>query len=187
MTLSLDGYFEGPNHDISWHKVDDEFNRFIIDSWLSELDLFIWGRRTYQLMEEFWPNAETDPKTSTENVQVARMMNNTRKIVVSKTLEKAESHGNWKNVELVHEFDPESIRKLKAQGGKGIWVGGSELATSFASEGLIDEFRFMINPVIIGKGTSLLAGIGEKLELELIKSKQFKSGNVMLYYRPSKA
>ena len=91
---------------------------------LGEPNFFIlhMGRRTYQLIEEFWPNAETDPKTSAENVQVAKMMNATKKIVASRTPEKAEPQGNWKNVELVHELYPESIRNLKEQDDKGIWV-----------------------------------------------------------------
>ncbi len=186
MTLSLDGYFEGPNHDISWHKVDGEFNKFIVDSWLNELDLFIWGRRTYQLMEAFWPEAESNPKYQ-DDIHVARLMNATPKIVFSKTLDKVEEHGNWKNVRLVKEFNAEEIRTLKEQPGKGIGVGGSNLSLSFIKEGLIDEFRFMINPVIIGKGTPILDGLDRKLNLELIKTKQFKSGNVILYYKPSKA
>ncbi|MDE1865186.1 MAG: dihydrofolate reductase family protein [Candidatus Micrarchaeota archaeon] len=183
MTLSLDGYFEGPNHDISWHKVDGEFNKFIVDSWLKELDLFIWGRRTYQLMESFWPGAESDPRYQ-DDIHVARLMNATPKIVFSKTLNKVEEHGNWKNVKLVNEFSAEEMRRLKGQPGKGIWVGGSNLSLSFIKEGLIDEFRFMISPVVIGGGTPIFAGLGQKLNLELVKTKQFKSGNVLLYYKP---
>lgn len=66
MSLSIDGYFEGPNHDISWHSVDDEFNRFAIEQ-LKETDLFLWGRRVYQLMEAYWPKAADDPATSKDN------------------------------------------------------------------------------------------------------------------------
>ena len=83
MMLSLDGYFEGPNHDLSWHNVDKEFNRFVIQQ-MKNVDLIIFGRRTYQTMESFWPQAQDDPKMSKENLIVARLMNNMNKIVISR-------------------------------------------------------------------------------------------------------
>ena len=122
MTLSIDGYFEGPNHDLSWHNVDDEFNKFAIEQ-LKEADLILFGRRTYQLMEAFWPKAAKDPTMSKENLEIANLMNNANKIVFSRTLDKVEEKENWRNVKLVHEFDSEEIRRLKEQPGKGIWVG----------------------------------------------------------------
>lgn len=186
ITVSLDGYFEGPNHDLSWHNVDEEFNKFIVDSWLNELDLFMWGRRTYQLMESFWPKAANDSRMSRENLEVARLMNTTPKIVFSRTLKEVKESDNWKNITLAKKFDPEEIRRMKAQSGKGIWVGGSELAVSFIKEGLVDEFRIMVMPVVIGKGTTLFKGIENKLKLELIKTRQFKSGNILLHYKPAR-
>lgn len=185
MMLSLDGYFEGPNHDLSWHNVDDEFNKFAIEQ-LKGADLFLYGRRIYQLMERYWPNAEKDPNMSKENIEVAHLMNNMPKIVFSRTLAKVEEKENWKNVRLVNEFNADEIKKLKKMPGKSIWVGGSELAVSFVKAGLIDEFRFMINPVTIGKGTKIFDGLNKKLDLELVKTKKFKSGNVLLYYKPAK-
>jgi dihydrofolate reductase len=185
MLLSLDGYFEGKNHDISWHNVDDEFNKFVIEQ-LKETDLLLFGRRMYQLMETSWPKAARDPNTSKENLEVANLMNNVNKIVFSRTLDKIDENENWKNVKLVRELDPDKIRRLKEQTGKVIWVGGSELAVSFIKAGLIDEFRFMINPVVIGDGTTIFKGIDSKLNLELIKARTFRSGNVLLYYQPSR-
>ncbi len=184
MMLSIDGYFEGPKHDLSWHNVDDEFNKFALEQ-LREADLFLYGRRMYQLMESFWPNAAKDPKMSRENREIAYLINNTSKVVFSRTLEKVEEKENWKNVKLTHKFDPDEIMRLKKQRGKGIWVGGSEIAVSFAKAGLIDEFRFMINPVTIGQGTPIFKGYNGKLDLELVKTRRFKSGNVLLYYRPA--
>lgn len=184
MMLSIDGYFEGPNHDLSWHNVDDEFNKFAIEQ-LREADIMLFGRRTYQLMESFWPKAANDPKMSKENLEVASLMNNTPKLVFSRTLDGVEEQKNWKNVRLVHDFNPAEIRRMKKQPGKGMWVGGSDLAVSFIKEGLIDEFRFMINPVTIGAGTSIFKGLDSKLNLELIKTRTFKSGNVLLYYQPA--
>jgi dihydrofolate reductase len=185
MMLSLDGYFEGPNHDLSWHNVDNEFNRFVIQQ-MKEVDLIIFGKRTYQTMESFWPQAQDDPKMSKENLIVARLMNNMNKIVISRTLNKIREHKNWKNVKIVHKFDPKEIMRLKKQAGKAIWVGGSNLALSFIRASLIDEFRFTINPVVIGAGTPIFQGLGRQLKLELIKTRKFRSGNVMQYYRPKK-
>jgi dihydrofolate reductase len=183
MVLSIDGYFEGPNHDLSWHKVDDEFNRFAVDM-LRGADLFIYGRRTYEVMEGAWPKMAKDPNLSKENQEIAYRINNTNKIVFSKTLKGVEEKENWKNVRLFNEFKPEAIQDLKRQQGKNIWVGGSELALSFINAGLIDEFWFMVNPVAIGNGTPIFKGLEGKLELQLIRARTFKSGNVLLYYKP---
>lgn len=183
MMLSLDGYFEGPNHDLSWHNVDDEFNRFAVDM-LRGADLFIYGRRMYQVMEEAWPRMAKDPGLSRENKEIAYLINNTPKIVISRTLNNVEEREDWKNIRLSNRFDADEVRRLKEQPGKNIWVGGSELAVAFVKEHLIDEFWFMINPVIIGKGTPILNGLGRKFGLELISSKQFRSGNLLLCYKP---
>lgn len=78
MSISLDGFFEGPNHDLSWINVDDEFDKFAIEM-LKETDLFLWGRRIYQLMEGYWPKAVEDPNTSKDDLEVAGLMNNTYK------------------------------------------------------------------------------------------------------------
>lgn len=184
MMVSLDGYFEGPNHDLSWHNVDEEFNEFAIEQ-LRSADLFIFGRRTYQLMEGFWPKMAVDPSTSEQDLEVARLLNNTKKMVFSRTLDKVVETKLWKNATLEKKLDPQTIRELKKQPGKGIWVGGSDLATSLIREGLIDEFRFMVNPVVVGSGTTLFKGLGKRLNLKLIKSREFKSGNVLLYYKPA--
>jgi len=181
--LSLDGYFEGPNHDISWHNVDDESNRFAIEM-LKKTDLFLWGRRIYQLMEAYWPGAAEDPSTSSANREIARLMNNTDKIVFSKTLERVEATKNWRVTKLVREYDPNEMRRLKAGQGKEINVGGPELAASFLRDGLIDELRFVINPIAIGGGAPIFRGLERGMKLELIETRQFRSGNTLLCYRP---
>lgn len=184
MMISLDGYFEGPDHDLSWHNVDDEFNKFAIEQ-MRETDLILFGRRTYQLMESFWPEAAKDSTISKENIEIADRMNNTNKIVFSRTLDKVEEKENWKNIKLVKELDPDEIRHLKKQPGKNMWVGGSDLALSFIKAGLIDEFRLMVNPVVIREGTPIFKGMDSKLKLELIKTREFRSGNILLCYKPS--
>jgi dihydrofolate reductase len=181
--LSLDGYFEGPNHDLSWHNVDDEFNKFAIEQ-LRETGLILFGRKTYQLMESYWPKAAVDPETSPDDREIAHMMNNAEKIVFSRTLDGVHETENWKNVKLRRKVDPVEIRRLKEMPGKDIWVGTSDLAVSFIKEDLIDEFRFMINPVIAGAGTRIFQGLDRRLNLEMTRARSFKSGNTLLYYVP---
>lgn len=185
MMLSADGFFEGEDHDLTWHNVDAEFNRFAVEQ-LRETDIILFGRRTYQLMEAFWPTMGRDPAASGDNLEIARLINSTHKVVFSRTLEKVEEKENWRNVKLVHELDPEEIRRLKNQAGKNISVGGSDLALSFIRHGLIDEFRFMIAPAAIGHGTKIFEGLGSRLNLELKKTRRFESGNMLLHYVPAK-
>ena len=172
--ITLDGYFEGPGDDISWHNVDEEFNEFAIEQ-LNAADTLLFGRKTYQLMESYWPTSEAiknDPI-------VAGIMNRFDKIVFSKTLEKAD----WNNTKLIRENPVEQVRKLRSEQGKDVFIFGSaDLCTTFIQHNLIDEFRIMINPVILGKGNSLFKNIEQKIELKLLKTKVFGNGNVLLYY-----
>src|SRR6266700_5472031 len=137
VTLSLDGYFEGPNHDLSWHNVDDEFNKYAIEQ-LRDTGLILFGRRTYQLMEGFWPKAAVDPGTSLDNREIARLINNTEKIVFSRTLDSVQETENWKNVKLRRKVDPVEMRRLKEMPGKDIWVGTSDLG-SVVHQGRLDR------------------------------------------------
>lgn len=176
--ITLDGFFEGPNQDISWHNVDDEFNEFAIDQ-LKEVGTLLFGRVTYQGMASYWP---TDFAKQDDPV-VARLMNDLPKIVFSTTLNSAE----WNNSRLVKENAAEEVSKLKGQPGKDIAIfGSSDLATSLAEAGLIDEYRIIVNPVFLGHGTPLLKGIKDRLNLKLLKARTFNSGNVLLYYVPDK-
>ena len=175
---TLDGFFEGPNQDISWHHTDDEFNEFAIEQ-LNEIGTLLFGRVTYEGMASYWP---TEFAIS-EDPAVAGLMNSLPKIVLSRTLDKAE----WNNSRLVKDAEraAEEVLKLKQQPGKDIAIfGSSDLAVTLAERGLIDEYRIIVNPVFLGNGTSLLKGITEKLELELLNARIFKSGNVLLYYAP---
>lgn len=117
---------------------------------------------------------------------MADFINNTEKIVFSRTLDKVSETRNWRKVRLVHNLDPVDIRRLKELPGRDIGVGGSEIAVSFAEAGLIDEFRFMVTPVALGAGTPILQGMKRKLNLELARTRQFGSGNLLQYYRPVK-
>jgi dihydrofolate reductase len=176
MMVSLDGYFEGRDHDLSWHNVDDEFVRFAVEQ-LGEVDLMLFGRRTYDLMAGFWPT----PEAKRDDPATAEFMNALPKVVVSHHPFKAD----WNNTSVLSKDVAAEIRKLKDGPGKDIAIFGSnELCVTLLPEGLIDEFRIMVNPVAIGEGTALFAGIKGRLNLKLTKVREFRSGNVMLYYKP---
>lgn len=176
--ISLDGYFEGPNQDINWHHVDEEFNEFAIQQ-TGEFGALLFGRVTYELMASYWPTESA----KRDDPAVAGLMNNLPKVVFSTTLDKVE----WENTKLVKDNFVEEVSKLKEQPGKDLAIfGSSDLAVTFIDLGLIDEFRIMINPVVLGGGKPILHGIKSQLELKLIKVKEFKSGNVLLYYVPTK-
>jgi dihydrofolate reductase len=174
---SLDGYFEGPNADISWHNVDDEFNEFAIEQ-LDTTDLLLFGRVTYELMAGYW----LSPDAMKNDPIVAERMNSLAKIVFSKSI----SSVTWQNTLPGRKDFAAEISNLKQQPGKDIFIfGSSDLAVSLLQQGLIDEFRVMVNPVVLGKGKALFEGIERKLDLKLIKTRLFKSGNVLLYYTPA--
>jgi dihydrofolate reductase len=178
MLTTLDGFFEGPDREIDWHNVDQEFNDFAIDQ-LNSVDVLLFGRVTYQLMAGYWPT----PAAKADDPIVAKKMNTSPKIVFSKTL----SRVDWQNTRLVKENFVEEILKLKGQPGKDMIIfGSSDLAITFIGHGLIDEYRIMINPVALGGGKSIFKGIQEKLDLTLLKTRTFKSGNVLLYYEPKR-
>lgn len=176
MMVSLDGYFEGVNHDLSWHNVDAEFNEYAIKH-TRDAGILLFGRRTYELMVNYWPSASA----TTDDPIVANLMNSAQKIVFSKTLKKAE----WNNTRLVTEINPEEIIRLKKESSKDLAIYGSNtLAVNMIQLKLIDEFRIMVNPMAIGKGTSLFQGLQEKVPMKLIGTERFKSGNILLQYKP---
>lgn len=183
MMVSLDGFIEGPKQDLSWHLVDDEFNKYAIDL-LHSIDTIIFGRIAYELFESFWPAAMTDPSTTPDNLEIANQINDMHKIVFSKTMEKVE----WKNSKLIQQLIPEEIAQMKQQEGKDMVIfGGAGIAQSFMRHELIDEYRIMVNPIILGKGKPLFEDMTHRMNLKLMKTRTFNSGVVMLVYEPIKA
>lgn len=173
--ITLDGFFEGPNQDISWHNVDEEFNQFAIEQ-TSSLGTILFGRKTYEVMASYWPT-ESAIK---DDPAVAGLMNSVPKIVFSRTLQKAE----WNNSRLIKDNIAEEILKLKKQPGKEMAVFGSaDLLSTLIELDLIDEHRIMVNPVVLGSGTPLFKDVKNRLNLKLIQSRTFASGNVLLYYQ----
>jgi dihydrofolate reductase len=168
---SLDGFFEGPNKELDWHVVDEEFLAYAKDM-LRNADTLVFGAVTYELMAAYWPTAPSD--------EIADRMNNLPKIVFSRTLQGVA----WNNSRLVRNNIQEEISKLKQQPGKDIVILGSARLASFLLQlGLIDEYRVILNPVLIGSGKPLFAGIHERIRLKLLATRVFASGVVLLSYQ----
>jgi dihydrofolate reductase len=175
--VSLDGFFSGPHGEIDWQVLDPEFNKYS-NELLSSVDTLIFGRVTYQMMAAYWPS----PVATAYDPLVAEKMNRIAKIVISETLNSLE----WNNSRLIKGDIADEITKLKQQPGKDIAIFGSGSIISILTQlGLIDEYRIIVAPVILGKGKPLFKDIVDKLPLKLIETKMFHSGNVLLCYQPA--
>lgn len=174
MHVSLDGYFEGPEHDISWaHTGSEAFS--LEDN--KEVDTLLFGHKTYELMRAFWPTQEA----AASEPELSRFMNENRKLVASHE----PFEPGWDKVTVLSDDVAGEIRKLKEQPGKDIIIlGSNNLCVSLMQEGLIDEFQIVVNPVVLGQGTSLFAGLLQKADLTLKDTRQFKFGAIMLTYVP---
>jgi dihydrofolate reductase len=176
--VTLDGFFEGPNQDISWHNVDDEFNEFAVEQ-TGTLGAILFGRVTYEGMASYWPT----PAAQSNDPVIASLMNTLPKVVFSRTLQKA----GWNNTRLIKDNVADQILRMKQEPGNDLAVFGSaNLLSSLMQMNLVDEHRVMVNPVLIGRGTPLFRNIDQKVNLKLLKTRTFKSGNVLLYYQPDK-
>lgn len=178
--ITLDGYFAGEDGNIDWHQVDDEFNEFAIEQ-TGQFGGLIFGKTTYQIFEDFWPKAVNDPKMSKEDRKVAQIIDDIRKIVFSKSLKEV----TWKNSELYHDIDPEVVKQWKKDDGRDLAIFGSgTIVQQFTNLGLIDEYRLLLNPIVLGKGKPMFANLNEKLSFKLTNTRPFKNGNVLLTYVP---
>ena len=175
--VTLDGFFAGPTGDIDWHVTDEEFNRFAEEQ-LEDVDALLFGRVTYQLMAGYWP---PDAANGDDPV-IARAMNALPKVVFSRTLDRVD----WENSRLVSDGAAEEVSRLKQEPGKDIAIFGSaNLIGSLLPSGVIDEYRILVNPVVLGSGKPLFAGIDGPLKLTHTKTRTFGSGNVLICYEPA--
>jgi dihydrofolate reductase len=177
MSISLDGFIEGPDRDIDWHLVDDELHTHFNEQ-LSAMGAFLSGRVTYELMAGFWPTADTDPSSTGPMVEFARIWRDMPKIVFSRTLERAD----W-NTAVVRAVVAEEVTALKAQPGGDLVLGGADLAAAFMRHDLIDEYRLYVHPVVIGQGKPLFQASDTKVDLRLVETRTFGNGVVLLRYR----
>src|SRR5437764_9022932 len=141
--------------------------------------MFVFGRVTYDMMASFWPT----PAAKSANPVFAEVLNNSGKLVFSRTLKKAD----WQNTEVIGELTKDEILKLKQQPGKDMMIFGSgTIVTQLTKLGLIDEYQLMVNPVILGKGKPLFKDMQGRINLKLVNTKRFRSGIVLLQYQPDK-
>ncbi len=176
MSVSLDGFMEGPNHELDWHLIDEELHGHFNDE-LGAMSAFLEGRVAYELMDEFWPTADDDPASPPTIVEFARIWREMPKIVYSKTLERADGKS-----EIVREVDPDAVNELKVQPGGNMALGGANLAASFMRLDLVDEFRVYVHPVLIGRGRPMFQPADERIDLQLTQTRTFGNGVVLLRY-----
>lgn len=171
MMVSVDGYVEGKDQEYNWHTWDNEMAAYMMD-FFTTVDTFIYGRKSYESMIAYWPDL-TD--------EFAKVMNQTKKLVFSRTLEKV----IW-NSQLIKSDAVEEIQQQKKQKGKNLVLfAGADLAETFIKNNLIDEYRIIINPVLLGDGKQLFKIMESVKKLKLKETKQFSCGNIILIYEPS--
>jgi dihydrofolate reductase len=176
--VSLDGYIAGPNGELDWHIVEEEFVKYA-EEMLHSADTILFGRVTYEMMAAYWPK----PGPIKDDPIVADKMNSLAKIVFSKTLDSVE----WENSTLIKENVAGEVKKLKAQAGKDILILGSGSIVTYLTEMyLIDEFRIIVNPVILGDGKPQFNKNLTTKQLKLTDIRRLNSGVVILYYQTIK-
>lgn len=171
LNVTLDGCYD--------HRVgiaDEEIHRHAMES-IAAADALIFGRVTYQMMEDAW-------RLSTRKIEMppwtdpfARTIDAAKKYVVSTTLQRVD----W-NAELLHGDLRTAIESLKQQPGKELFVGGVQLAQSLTELGLIDDYEFIVHPRLIGRGPTLFSGLSRMVDLKLVSKKEFGSGAVAMRY-----
>ena len=181
MSVSLDGFIEGPDRQIDWHMVDDELHSHFNEQ-LRAMGAFLNGRVTYELMAGFWPTADTDPSSTGPMVEFARIWRDMPKIVFSRTLERAD----W-NTNIARDVVVEEVLELKAQPGGDLGLGGADLVAAFMQHDLIDEYRLYVHPVVIGRGKPLFRTSDAKIDLRHIETRTFGNGVDLLRYQRTNA
>lgn len=173
MSVSLDGFMEGPGSDLSWHRVDDELHRYFNEQ-LAGMSAFLDGRRSWELMAGYWPTADEDPDAGEPEREFARIWRDMPKIVYSRTLQEA----GW-NTTIVREVVADEVRALTEQPGGDLALGGANLARSFQELDLVDEYRLYVVPVALGAGTPMFQA---PVTLSLLDTRTFGNGVVELRY-----
>ena len=184
LRYSINVTLDGCCHHEAGLPPDEESMRY----WTAAMerpDALLFGRVTYQMIESAWREPATGawPEWMGEReIAFAEAINRAKKYVVSGTL----SRVDW-NAELVRGDLRQAVERLKAEPGEGLWVGGVTLPLALADLGLIDEYEFVVLPILAGHGPTLLGGLRERIELELIGRHEFRSGAVALRYRPTES
>jgi dihydrofolate reductase len=186
--LTADGYFAGSDGSLDWVVPDKEFDKAVAAG-LPATGTILFGRRTYELFEAFWPHAVDDTATapdphggerSPEIRAIGTFINDAVKLVFSRTLGSV----TWRNSRVIRELDPHEIENMKRQPGGDMMIFGSgSIVSQLSQHGLIDEYQFLVSPILLGSGRPLLSGVSRSVSLDLLESRQYPSGIVMLRYR----
>ncbi len=180
MNVSLDGYVETPDHSLAWTVVDEE-----IHSWWNEqvrqADAFLWGRRLFELMAAYWPHASEDPAATPVMREFAEIVNPKPKVVFSSSL----SEVGW-NGRLMRGDVGEALSQLRREFDGDLDIGGPNLAKQFIRRGLVDEYRLVIHPVIIGAGTPFFPALDGPMRLRQTETHRFRSGALAVGYSAEK-
>jgi dihydrofolate reductase len=187
--VTLDGYMVGPDEDISWvaEGFDPEMQEDIAVAMSRDVGVFVFGRVTFEIFAEYWPNAmpydqgdELRPSEGREDPRIIRALNESPKLVFSKTLENPE----WENTRVVDEGLEDEVRELKKQPGKPINIQGSaSIVQALERADLIDEYRLYVHPVLLGAGKRLFATGINRQDFELSDVKQYANGVVSMTYK----
>ena len=172
ISISLDGFI-----DHTAMIADEETHQYAADV-LNSVDTVLFGRVTYQLFADYWPSAALDTSLTKGILEYAHKINSIPKIVFSKTLEKVD----WNNARLVKGDAVEEVARWRQQPGRGMAIAGSVLANTLMQHHLIDEYQLLINPTILGSGRRLFRESIPKTALQLVETKTFRSGIVLVRY-----
>lgn len=177
MSVSLDGFIEAANGDISWSFPDEELHKHFNDR-EATIDTYLYGRRLYENMAAYWPTADENPLAPKHEIEYARIWRSKPKIVFSKTLDQV----GW-NARLVRGNIADEVNQLKEQPGKDLSVAGAEIAAAFMQLGLIDEYWLYLHPVVLGGGKPMFRQLRDKINLQFVETRKFGRGVVLLRYQ----
>ncbi len=183
MHISLDGFVAGPNGEMNWIKVDQEIFDFV-GKRISEGDTALYGRVTYQMMENYWPTAADKPTATKHDIEHSKWYSKVHKVVLSKTMN-PDSHEakGLTNTTIISNKLSDRINEIKQQAGNDILLFGSPTAThSLIQHNLIDGYWLFFNPIILGRGIPLFTGVKDKIKLKLLTTHQFTCGVTELNY-----
>ncbi|MDP9040457.1 MAG: dihydrofolate reductase family protein [Bacteroidota bacterium] len=182
MHISLDGFVAGPNGEMNWINVNEEIFDFV-GKRISEGDTALYGRVTYQMMENYWPTAGDEPTASKHDIEHSKWYKKVEKVVLSKTMKGQD----LTNTKIISDNLSNEINEIKQQTGKEILLFGSPTAThSLIQQDLIDGYWLFVNPIILGQGIPLFTGIKNKIKLKLLATHQFDCGVTELNYTVDK-
>ncbi len=178
MHISLDGFVAGPNGEMDWIKIDQEIFD-CVGKRIGEGDTALYGRVTYEMMENYWPTAGDKPTASKHDIEHSKWYSKVRKVVLSKTIHDS----GLTNTKVISDNLSERINEIKKQSGNDILLFGSPTAThSLMQQNLIDGYWLFVNPIILGQGIPLFVDIKDKVKLKLLTTRQFTCGVTELNY-----